>query len=210
MEKSGATVRVEIFSDGVFAIAITLLVLDLKIPSEIDQLTDMGLWTALKTTWPSYMAFAFSFASIFIMWLNHHTIFRVVTTVDVRTMLANGILLFFVTLVPFPTSLLAQGLRTNAEHTAMMLYSGLFVLINLAYNLLWHSVSRNQGLKNRFPEETIRLIRNTYWIGLPLYLIAFGIAFYSAPVSLVVCIGLWFFWSLTTRKFVSVFKTLSI
>lgn len=210
MEKSEATVRVEIFSDGVFAIAITLLVLDLKIPSKIDHLTNIELWTEIKATWPSYLAFAFSFASIFIMWLNHYTVFRAVSVVDIRTMIANGILLFFITLVPFPTSLLAQGLRTNAEHTTMMLYSGLFVLINLAYNLLWHSVSRNQELKNRFPEETIRLIRNTYWIGLPLYLIAFGIAFYSALVSLVVCIALWFFWSLTTRKFISVFKTLSI
>src|SRR3990170_8417079 len=119
MEKSGATVRVEIFSDGVFAIAITLLVLDLKIPSKIDHLTNIELWTEIKATWPSYLAFAFSFASIFIMWLNHYTIFRLVTTVDNRVMLANGILLFFVTLVPFPTSLLAQYLQTNASHAAM-------------------------------------------------------------------------------------------
>lgn len=210
MEKSGATIRVEIFSDGVFAIAITLLVLDLKAPSQIDHLTNIELWTYIKTTWPSYLAFAFSFASIFIMWLNHYTVFRGVNVVDARIMMSNGILLFFVTLVPFPTSLLAQGLRTNAEHTAMVFYSGLFVLINLAYNLLWYSVSRNPELKSRFPEETIRVIRNTYWIGLPLYLIAFGIAFYSALASLVVCVALWFFWSLTTRKFIHLFKTSSI
>jgi uncharacterized membrane protein len=109
------TGRVEAFSDGVFAVAITLLAFDvLKIP-EAPEGAPFGaseLFTALAHQWPIYLTFLTSFATILIMWMNHHAMFKLVQKTDGVFMLANGFLLLLVTLVPFPTGLLAQYLLT--------------------------------------------------------------------------------------------------
>src|SRR5215813_3568997 len=102
MAVSSETSRIEAFSDGVFAIAITLLVLDLKVPpdpSGIHRLAEL-----LLSEWPAYLAFLTSFATILIMWINHHRIFTLVGRSDDRLLFYNGLLLLGVTVVPFPTS----------------------------------------------------------------------------------------------------------
>src|SRR5471032_2515142 len=96
--------RVEAFSDGVFAIAITLLVLDLKVP-HVDG--NRALLAALGDAWPVYLAYVTSFATVLIMWINHHVILRCLRSVDHVLPLLNGVLLLFVTLVPYPTSLVS-------------------------------------------------------------------------------------------------------
>src|SRR5258707_7291898 len=101
------TARVEAFSDGVFAIAITLLVLDLKVPRDVPA---DHLAAELLRSWPSYGAFLVSFATIGIMWLNHHRLFTLIHRVDHALLVLNGLLLLTVTVVPFPTSLLAAYL----------------------------------------------------------------------------------------------------
>jgi uncharacterized membrane protein len=100
------TARTEAFSDGVFAIAITLLVLDIKVPHDLPENT--SLLRALLNQWPIYMAFLTSFATIGIMWLNHHRMFRYIRRVDHWFLVLNGLLLLGVTFVPFPTSLAAE------------------------------------------------------------------------------------------------------
>src|SRR5262249_42578260 len=94
--------RLEAFSDGVFAIAITLLVLELKVPPR-----DADLAAALLSGWPSYVAFLTSFATIGIMWLNHHRLFTTIRRVDHGTLVLNGLLLLGVTALPFPTAIVA-------------------------------------------------------------------------------------------------------
>ena len=142
------TGRIEAFSDGVFAVAITLLVFNLKVPQiavgDTNAVRDLG--SALLSQWPSYLAFVTSFATILIMWVSHHSIFKMVYKSDSPFLFANGLLLMLVTVVPFPTALVAAYLTDPAAAMACAVYAGLFVLINIAYNLLWWTASHNRSL----------------------------------------------------------------
>jgi uncharacterized membrane protein len=100
-----STGRVEAFSDGVFAIAITLLILEIRAPHAG---LEGGLWAGLLTLWPSYVAFLLSFFVILIMWVNHHELMRLVRAVNYPFLFANGLVLLTVTFVPFPTAVLAE------------------------------------------------------------------------------------------------------
>src|SRR5512132_2117231 len=102
-EQEKETGRIEAFSDGVFAIAITLLVLDLKVPRDLDE--GVSLAQALLRQWPSYLAFIASFATIGVMWINHHKLFTLIKRSDDVLLILNVILLLGVTLTPFPTAL---------------------------------------------------------------------------------------------------------
>src|ERR1700752_4807160 len=104
--------RLEAFSDGVFAIAITLLILEIKVPH-----AEHGLWAGLTALWPSYIAFLMSFLVILIMWVSHHELMRLIERVNYPILFANGLLLLTVTFVPFPTAVLA-GHMPNPEETA--------------------------------------------------------------------------------------------
>ena len=97
--------RLEAFSDGVFAIAITLLVLEIVVP-HVEEPGELG--QALLDLWPSYLAYATSFLTIGIMWINHHTVFRQLGEVDHRFLFINLGLLMCISFVPFPTTLLAD------------------------------------------------------------------------------------------------------
>src|SRR5258708_29828085 len=110
------TGRLEAFSDGVFAIAITLLVLELKVPSIPPAgATSAALGKALLQLWPSYFALVTSFFTILIMWMHHHAILRNVHRTDSRLHFSNGCLLLFLTFVPYPTSLLSPYLSTPSD-----------------------------------------------------------------------------------------------
>ena len=106
---SESSTRVEAFSDGVFAIAITLLILEIKVPHGIDH---GELWAGLRALWPSFVAFFLSFFVILIMWVNHHELLRLVRGVGYPFFFANGFVLLTVTFVPFPTAVLAEYLGT--------------------------------------------------------------------------------------------------
>ncbi|PYP18565.1 MAG: hypothetical protein DMD54_04890 [Gemmatimonadetes bacterium] len=139
--------RVEAFSDGVFAIAITLLILEIRVPH-----VEHGLWAGLLALWPSYVAFLLSFVVILIEWVNHHELLRNVRGVSYPYLFANGLLLLTVTFVPFPTAVLAAYLGTSEAKTAVAFYCGAFVvnallvalvqpviglLINVSLWILW-------------------------------------------------------------------------
>jgi uncharacterized membrane protein len=100
------TGRVEAFSDGVFAIAMTLLVLDINVPRDLAP--GRTLVQALAGQWPTYLAFVTSFATILIMWVNHHRLFTQIGRWDDRLLFGNGLLLLGVVLVPFPTALVPK------------------------------------------------------------------------------------------------------
>ena len=134
------TRRAEGFSDAVFAIAITLLILEIKVPSQgQDNLMDL-----LLRQWPSYLAFITSFAYIGIMWINHHRMFSHITKCTDALLGLNLLLLLGVTTVPFPTAVLAEHLHGLDRRTAAILYNATFVLIAMAFNVLWrYAVSRS-------------------------------------------------------------------
>ncbi|HEX8547372.1 MAG TPA: TMEM175 family protein [Cytophagaceae bacterium] len=196
MEKE--TGRIEAFSDGVFAIAITLLVLELIIPAQ-ENLDNSSLLMLLKKHWPSYLAFTTSFFSILIMWMNHHEMFRHIHTVTRPVIFANGLLLLLVTAVPFPTSLIAQYIQTPAANMAAAVYSGTFVVINISFNLLWYTATKNGCLKKGVDIKTINEFKGLYLIGLPAYLAAFVVAFFHAGLSIMICMVLWLYWTFTIK-----------
>src|SRR4051812_43004781 len=202
MSDEKETIRIEAFSDGVFSIAITLLALELPFP-RIEHLPNNAVLTkAFLNNWTSYLAFILSFFSVLIMWMNHHAIFRHVHKTTNAIMFANGFMLLLVVAVPYPTSLIAEYFNSPAANTAVAVYSGLFILINISYNLLWYAASKNaQSLKPGVSNTVIKSFRNIYLIGFPVYVVAFAVAFFSATLSLIICMLLWIYWAIAIKKF---------
>ena len=178
------TARIEAFSDGVFAIAITLLVLELKVPHELHD--GQRLLDALIHQWPSYVAFLISFGTILILWVNHHRLFTLIRRSDNGLLMFNGLLLLTITIVPFPTALVAEYFRGNDSTTAAAVYSGLAASIAIAYNLLWRHAAGNEGrlLSRDIDMSVVKGITHQYRFGPLLYLISFGLAFVSVAASL--------------------------
>ncbi|MFG3207007.1 TMEM175 family protein [Streptomyces sp. NPDC048192] len=180
MNESG---RVEAFSDGVFAIAITLLVLDIKVPGTGDH---GGLWHAIGEQWPSYAAYGVSFLVIGIMWVNHHQLFSYVTRVDRPLMFLNLLVLMVVAVVPWPTAMLAAYLCEDAaSHAAAAVYSLVMVAMALTFQALWWHLTRTGHLfDERVDTAAARATRARFALGSLGYPLTVGLAFVSAPLTL--------------------------
>ena len=191
-EAEKPTGRLEALSDGVFAIAITLLVLDLHVPH-----VEHGLLAALGREWPTFLAYVTSFLMILIMWMNHHALMQNIGRSDQRLQLFNGLLLMVVSLFPFPTSLLADYLQDPAQaHAAAAVYSGFSVLLALAFNLLWRDASKDGRLLHdgHDPVQVANITRR-YQFGPLLYGAAFGLAFVNVWASVGLCLALAIFFA---------------
>lgn len=196
MEKE--TGRIEAFSDGVFAIAITLLVLDIKVP-RVHELHGASLKHALLQQWPIYLAYVISFLTILIMWINHHKLFTQIRRTDHWFLLINGLLLMVVSVTPFPTALLAEHIRYPGAVLAAAVYSGFYVLLAVFFNLLWrYAAYRNRLLRPDSDQTFIRTINRQYTLGPLFYLIAFALAFVNVSASVGICLLLALFFALPT------------
>lgn len=187
MEPKKETQRIEAFSDGVYAIAITLLVLELKpaIERTLNGDHHASLFAAMQSTWPVLVAYVVSFATIGIMWINHHRLFNIITRSDHLLVILNLLLLFAVTTVPFPTALLGEHTEPEQFRQATVIYSGTFFLCAIAYNALWrYSTHRGRLTDKRVDIEIVNRISRQYWAGPALYLLALILAFFSPILSL--------------------------
>jgi uncharacterized membrane protein len=185
------TGRIEAFSDGVFAIAITLLVLELRVPELAESAANGELLAELMGEWPSYFAYLVSFATILIMWVSHHRLFNLIVRSDARFLFLNGLLLLLVTTVPFPTSLLADYMVRPAANVAAAMYSGLFVLLALAFNALWrYAAHKRRLLGHAVTQRQIEQINRSYLAGPLLYSVAFALAFVNVYAAFGVCAAL--------------------
>lgn len=190
------TGRVEAFSDGVFAIAITLLILEIKVPSFEQSPVNKDLFISLLNLWPSYGAFLMSFTGILIMWINHHGFFNYLRRIDSKFLFANGFLLLMVTFMPFPTAILARYIDSPAVNSASAFYCGSMVIVSLAYNILWFtSAYKRRLVKKELSDKLILKIRNAYLGGLLFYMLCFVISIYNGPVGLILNLSLWIFWA---------------
>ncbi len=131
--------RFEGFSDGVFAVAITLLVLEIHLPP-LHDVADAQLGLALWHLWPQVLTYVISFATIGIIWLNHHAMFHLVQRIDRNTLIFNMLLLMIVCFVPFSTSVLTTY---GVLRDGVFLYGGTLTAMALAYNLLWYRAVRH-------------------------------------------------------------------
>jgi uncharacterized membrane protein len=188
------TTRVEAFSDGVFAIAITLLILEIKVP-----LPGSGeLRRELLRQWPSYVSFAISFGFIGIMWMNHHRLFNHIERCDDLLLVFNLLLLLGVTVVPFPTAVLAMHMGRPDQRTAVILFNATYVFIAVFFNVLWrYAASSKRGLlAPDVDTASVASITRQYAFGPILYLVCLGLAWVSVPASLLMNIGLACFFAL--------------
>ena len=183
--------RLEALADGVFAIAITLLVLEIRLP-ETTEGAPGGLGHALRAVWPSYLGYALSFIMIGIMWVNHHSIFRLLERVDHTFTVLNLLLLLVIAFVPFPTRVLAEHLRDpRSQVAAAAFYSGTYTLIGIVFNLVWrYAAGGRRLLHTTVSDETTKAITRRYMAGPTMYALATGLAFVSVALSLGVVIAL--------------------
>lgn len=195
------TGRLEAFSDGVFAIAITLLILELKVPSLISaDISSASLGKALLQQWPSYFSLVTSFFTILVMWVHHHTIFSHVRKTDAWVHFANGCLLLLVTFVPYPTSVLAKYLETPGAKAAAIFYSGTFILIAVCFNLVLRAAFRKKTLLPSTPQSVVERSCRNYLFGPLFYGFALAGAFYDVRLCLGICTALWIFWAATAMQ----------
>lgn len=176
--------RLEAFSDGVFAVAITLLVLEINVPAGED------LWHQLKDEWPSFASFFVSFWVIGIIWVNHHGVIDHLKRADRGVLYLNLLVLMSVVLIPFATALMAEHLKSGAdEHVAAAVYAGAFVLMAVAFGVLWEYITRHrEKLGVELSDEEVRRRSLAFQIGNPFYALAVVVAFIS-PAAVLVIIG---------------------
>lgn len=188
--------KVESFSDSVFAVAMTLLIFQVQVPRPDAAASNPQLVNELRALWPYYIALSTSFFTLLIMWVNHHFMLKKVRKISRSFLFANGSLLFVVIIVPYSTAMVSQYLLSPAANTACALYAGIFVLINAGYNLVWHTASyKRRLLAPDVSDQTVKTIRFSNLAGLPVYIIAFGVAFVNAYVSLAICVLMWVYWA---------------
>jgi len=195
------TTRLEAFSDGVLAIIITLLVFGIQVP-EREIVDEIGLIAALLEQWPMYLAFAASFFFVLVMWINHHRLFRVIRRTDNNLLLLNGLLLFGISLLPFPTSVMAAYLRHAERATAVVIYNGWFLVIAFFFTLLWRYASHNNRLFSEKTDSALVVnISRQFAYGPLLYLGAVGLAIVEPTLGLLASVALAVFFALPNRAF---------
>lgn len=170
--------RFEAASDGVFAIAITLLVLGLVLPAHLNG--EKPLASALLSLWPNVLAYALSFAVIGIMWNNHHMLFRSVERLDRSTWLINLVLLGITAFIPFATAVLGEYYNLRP---AAVLYGLTLSAASVTYNVLLHYLIRRRAFRAWVSEETLRGTVISYRVGLIVYILATVIAFALPTLS---------------------------
>jgi uncharacterized membrane protein len=175
--------RVETFSDGVFAIAITLLVLDINVPSDLRHLSN-----ALEHEWPAYLAYVTSFLTVGGVWIAHHRLFSSLRFLDSMMMRINLLLLMTTAFLPFPTKILAEALRApdNTAQTAVILYGATVLVIELVLLAAARYVASRPDLaRARRPDTAIARPNSSgrWWPSatVVLYALAFGVALVDFP-----------------------------
>ena len=173
-----STNRLEAFSDGVFAIAITLLVLDIHVPAAGEG----SLGHQLLAQWPSYAAYVISFLTIGIIWINHHAAFSRLRSVDHSILIWNLLLLMSVSILPFTTSLMAEYLKEGSgENLAAAVYGASFLLMGVVFGLVNRQIlfRRPRLLKEPIDPETARGLLRFAALGQVPYALAVVLAFVS-------------------------------
>src|SRR3954452_25538972 len=179
------TNRLEAFSDGVFAVAITLLVLEINIPG------GENLWHQLKEEWPSFASFFVSFWVIGIIWVNHHGVLDHLKRADRGVLYLNLFVLLTVVFIPFSTALMAEHLKSGAdENVAAAVYAGTLLAMSVGFGVLWSYITTHRERRGvERSDGEVRGISRAFMLGIPFYVVAVIVAFIS-PVIVLVIAGL--------------------
>jgi uncharacterized membrane protein len=173
--------RLETFSDGVFAIAITLLVLTIAQPANYHDLAHQ-----LADRWPSLAAYVVSFTVIGIMWLNHHAVLNNIARIDRGVFYINLALLLTIAFIPYPTGVFGEALRQgDGAKAAAVAYSVTMAVNAYAWGALWvYAATRRRLLVESFPEDQRATATVLFTAGIAAYTIAIGVAYINAYACL--------------------------
>jgi TMEM175 potassium channel family protein len=192
------TQRIEAFSDGVFAIAITLLIIEIGVPHVTG---DESLSEALGDLWPSYGAYVLSFVMIGIYWANHHSLFRLFVRTDHYFLILNVFFLMTIAFLPFPTAVLGEYLD-NAEQrdTAVRLYALGLLLPAFGWLVVWLYANARGLVDERLAPEYVRFLTAQYVLSNVLYATALLLSFLDPWLALVIVVGLTLLYLLPPRR----------
>ena len=190
-----STNRLEAFSDGVFAIAATLLILNVVEPGG-------QLGPALLRIWPSYAAYAVSFVTIGVIWINHHLVIAQIGKVDRLFLLVNIIFLMLIAFIPFPTRLLAEHINSEGAQAAALSYGITLTGTAVMFNVMWqYAAQRGRLLRENADARVVRGITRSYLPGPFIYLVATVAALVSPQLSAVLYAGIALFYVLESSLF---------
>jgi uncharacterized membrane protein len=175
------TGRTEAFSDGVIAVAITLLVLDIHVPN-----VQTGLLQALLSQWPTYLGYITSFLVIVIFWANHHNMFRYIQQVDYALLVINSFFLMCIAFIPFVTAVLTRYITSPTDqHTAAIVYGATLLLNGILFNTIWwYAVWKRRLVRRDLDAQAVRRITKGYLFGLPFYALAIVLSLINVVLSL--------------------------
>ena len=196
-----STSRLEAFSDGVFAIAITLLIIEIKVPSHED-LTNQSLMHYIWLQWPKYFAYVLSFVMIGIYWANHHYLFKLFKRTDHVFNLLNVFFLMAIAFLPYPTGVLGDYVvSTDHANSAVTFYAFAIWVPAVAWLIIWLYAKHNKRIVDpRLTERFINALTSQYYLSNVLYISAFVVSFFSAVISIAMCVGLTLLYLLPPKK----------
>ncbi len=194
MTNPHANTRLEAFCDGVFAIALTLLILDVKLPSTESITSTAEFWRALRHLAPSVFAFILSFCIILITWVNHHAALRLVTRSSALFIYANGFLLLSVVAIPFTAGLLGSFLGTDRATPAVVLYNGVLGMTAIGWLLVSGAALRDRLTTDEAAAATVREGRRRAYLAFLLYSLLAVTALWFPLSSAAVTTVTWLFW----------------
>lgn len=195
MSDHNPNARLEFFCDGVFAIALTLLVIEIKVP-HIDGLHSPNeLWHRLGELWPSYFAFVFSFGAVLISWINHNYFFGMIEKSSRQFFYGNGFFLLSAVFLPFPTALLAEYIGTPYAGPAITFYCSFTVFNNIGWHVLYYSARHPVNLfQSSILDKTFYKDLRALHMGLVIYSFTAILSLWFPYTALGINLLLWFLW----------------
>ena len=186
--------RLEAFCDGVFAIALTLLILDIKVPDPHGISSSADLWHALRDLLPSFLAFVLSFIIVLITWVNHHGAAQLVRGTSASFLYANGLLLLTVVFLPFPTALLGAYIGSDYPAPAVILYDAVVAFQAIAWFLLGNTALRNHLECSAEAVDVLRKHRLQAVQAFGLYGALAALAVWFPRAAAIITAATWVFW----------------
>jgi uncharacterized membrane protein len=196
------TGRIEAFSDGVFAVAVTLLILTIQVPPAVTvNKAQVNIPAFVLGQWPFFLAYVVSFITILIMWANHHSIFNLVVRADRILIILNGILLILITFFDYPTAIIAAALNEgHYQKFAAMFYTGTLFVVTIVYNIFWRYIAAHPHLiDSHVSLDTIKKISGEYRFGPLFYAAAVLFSYFSALAGVLITLLLAIYFALTAR-----------
>jgi uncharacterized membrane protein len=194
MAETNPNSRLEAFCDGVFAIALTLLIIDIKLPSTLSITSTADFWRALQHMAPSVFAFLLSFIVILITWVNHHATLKLVDKSSPPFIYANGFLLLTVVFLPFPTALMGEFLFTNHAAPAVILYDSVMAFQAIAWILLSRTALSGQLTRNDKSAAALGVNLQFGYFAFIIYSLCAVVAFWFPLAIATVTTLIWLFW----------------